>query len=89
VNQWFRGELGGPARRLLLSSTALDRGYFREEGLRRLLDEHAGGRNHGPRLWALVCLELWFRIYFDQSDLSRWDVGDADYCAWLSLEGLA
>jgi asparagine synthase (glutamine-hydrolysing) len=34
--------------------------------LRGLLDEHCSGRrNHHTRLWALLMLELWFRMWID------------------------
>ncbi len=59
---WFRGELRGLARELLLG----DRGWFRREAVERLLDEHEAGRaDHGHRLWTLAMLELWLRTYVD------------------------
>jgi asparagine synthase (glutamine-hydrolysing) len=34
--------------------------------VRRLLDEHcAVRRDHHTRLWALLMLELWFRMWID------------------------
>ena len=44
-----------PARDLL-------RGLFDPAAVERLLSDHASGREkHGFRLWALLCLELWFQ----------------------------
>jgi hypothetical protein len=35
----------------------------------RLWREHQSGRrDHAPRLWALYCLEMWFRAYCDEGD---------------------
>ncbi|HEY0026014.1 MAG TPA: asparagine synthase (glutamine-hydrolyzing) [Longimicrobium sp.] len=66
LGRWFRGELAGYLRETLLSPVALGRGYFRPEIVRRLVDEHQGGRrDHAHRLWALLTLELWHRAYLD------------------------
>ncbi len=60
LGPWFRGELRDFWEGHCLSRKALGRGYFREEELRRLWDEHQrGARDHGYRLWALLMLELW------------------------------
>ncbi len=60
LGSWFRGPLKGFWEDRVLSGKALGRGYFREEALRRIWNEHqSGGRDHGYRLWALLMLELW------------------------------
>jgi asparagine synthase (glutamine-hydrolysing) len=52
---------------LLLSSAATARGIFRRDYVERLLTEHMGGvAKHDARLWALLILELWFRMWVDQ-----------------------
>ncbi|MBI4371696.1 MAG: asparagine synthase (glutamine-hydrolyzing) [Elusimicrobia bacterium] len=62
LGSWFRGPLKGYWEEHVLSREALGRGWFAEEGLRRLWREHQGGRrDHGYRLWALLMLELWHR----------------------------
>jgi len=66
VAEWFRGDLGTMAADLLLSSRALQRGYFKPEAVDRLLTEHRGRHaDHGARLWVLLFLELWFREFVD------------------------
>jgi asparagine synthase (glutamine-hydrolysing) len=66
VGRWFRTDLKDYAREMLLSPLALRRGYFKEEALRRLIDEHQSGkRDHGHRLWALLTLEMWHRVFID------------------------
>jgi asparagine synthase (glutamine-hydrolysing) len=65
---WFRGELRPLARELLLDERARARGFFHQEAVARLLDEHHAGRaDHGHRLWTLVMLELWQRAHIDAS----------------------
>jgi asparagine synthase (glutamine-hydrolysing) len=67
LDHWFRHELKDFARDILLSPSALGRGYFRPEAVRQLFDEHQQGRfSHGYRLWALLILELWFREWIDR-----------------------
>jgi len=64
LDDWFRGELNGFAREVLLDRQSLGRGLFRPEAIAALFDEHQRGRfNHGYRLWALAMLELWFRLW--------------------------
>jgi asparagine synthase (glutamine-hydrolysing) len=66
VGRWFREDLREYARDVLLDPAAQGRGYFRESGLRTLLDEHASGsRNHGQRIWTLLTFEWWFRLFID------------------------
>jgi asparagine synthase (glutamine-hydrolysing) len=66
IAHWFRGELGEILEPLLLSPTA-DRGYLRPNGVRRLIAEHRSGQaDHGQRLWMMVMLELWFRMFIDK-----------------------
>jgi asparagine synthase (glutamine-hydrolysing) len=60
--RWFRSDLRDVAHDLLSS----DRGWFRPETVRRLLDEHESGRvDHGHRLWCLLMLELWVRAHVE------------------------
>jgi asparagine synthase (glutamine-hydrolysing) len=66
VDHWFRNEIKELAYDTLLSRGAAERGLFRPGYVRRLLDEHcAFRRNHHTRLWALLVLELWFRMWID------------------------
>jgi asparagine synthase (glutamine-hydrolysing) len=72
VGHWFRTSLRDYVRDTLLSPEASQRGYFHESSLRRLIEEHqSGNRDHGHRLWALLTLELWHRVFIDQ-EVSPW-----------------
>jgi asparagine synthase (glutamine-hydrolysing) len=66
VDQWFRGDLKELAYDTLLSRISAERGVFRQEYVRRLLDEHSAlACDHHTRLWALLMLELWFQMWID------------------------
>lgn len=64
VSHWFRTELKELSRDVLLSDASVQRGYFRPDGVRRLIELHESGReDHGHQLWALVTLELWHQRF--------------------------
>jgi asparagine synthase (glutamine-hydrolysing) len=67
VARWFRNELKGYIYEMLLDSRSLKRGYFKRESIQRLLDEHSHMRyDHSAKIWALLFLENWFRIFMDR-----------------------
>ncbi len=66
VGQWLRGPFWPVVEEFVLSSRAMSRGLFQPAGLRRLAEEHRGGRwQHDERLWLLVNLEIWQRTFLD------------------------
>ena len=67
LDRWFRGELKDKAYDLILSERAIGRGYFREEQVRRILDEHVQGKwNWQYQIYNLLMLELWHRRFTDR-----------------------
>lgn len=67
VSRWFRKELKGYVYEILLDRKALNRGYFRERAIQRLLDDHIALRyDHSAKIWALLILEIWFRVFMDR-----------------------
>ncbi|HVH66973.1 MAG TPA: asparagine synthase (glutamine-hydrolyzing) [Gemmatimonadales bacterium] len=72
VNRWFRDGFWPVVDEFVLGRRALARGLFRGAFLRRLADEHrAGTWEHGLRLWLLVNLEIWQRIFVDGEDVAH------------------
>jgi asparagine synthase (glutamine-hydrolysing) len=67
VSRWFRDELRDYVYEILLEPRTLNRGYFKREGVERLLKDHIELRyDHSSRIWALLFLEVWFRVFIDE-----------------------
>jgi asparagine synthase (glutamine-hydrolysing) len=64
VGRWLRGRFWPVVEELVLGLRARSRGFFNPHVLRQLADEHRGGRvRHDDRLWLLINLEIWLRIF--------------------------
>ncbi len=63
---WLAGPKLQEIETLLLESRSSERQLFREDAVRRIFAEHrAKRRDHGNRIWRLLNLELWQRIFLD------------------------
>lgn len=70
LHRWFRQELKTVAYEILLDKRTTSRGYFKKDAVRLLLDEHVALRaDHSYRIWALLYLELWHRMFIDKSEV--------------------
>jgi asparagine synthase (glutamine-hydrolysing) len=66
IGSWFRGSMRDAFGDILASPTTRQRGYFNDQFVSRVLDEHLSGkRDHSLRLWQLLVFELWNRQYVD------------------------
>ena len=63
--RWFRGELAGFARGVLLSDACRERGLFDTKHVERLIELHRSGRDLDLQLWTLLSFELWCRRVLD------------------------
>ena len=71
---WMKGRLGALLENLLVRSRLAEEGYFRREYMLTLLEQHRQGKmDHNYRLWILLNLELWWRIYIDGQSLATLD----------------
>jgi asparagine synthase (glutamine-hydrolysing) len=67
ISRWFRNELKDYVYEILLDQRTLNRGYFKREGIERVLNDHIALRyDHSAKIWALLILEMWFRIFVDK-----------------------
>jgi asparagine synthase (glutamine-hydrolysing) len=63
--RWFRGELLGFARDILLSDTCRQRGFFDLGYVERLLRLNQRGRDLDLHLWTILSFEMWCRRFLD------------------------
>ncbi|MEO8099695.1 MAG: asparagine synthase (glutamine-hydrolyzing) [Acidobacteriota bacterium] len=66
LRDWFRQPSAAPLLDMLLHSEGLVGQYLRPEAVQHLVDRHrAGLEDATDRLWRLVNLELWGRVYLE------------------------
>ena len=67
---WMRTELRDFLINLFKNSKFVELGIFNQEYINLLLDEHLSGkRDHNFRIWILLNLEIWYKIYFENQSL--------------------
>lgn len=68
VPQWINQELKPLISDLLSPQTVESRGIFRPQTITTLLNDHfEQRRDNALKIWGLLMLELWFRMYIDRS----------------------
>jgi len=68
---WLRGSQLDFVQSILLDRRAATRGLFHMETIKRLCDEHRSRqRDNADRIWRLLNLELWQRIFVDRESPS-------------------
>jgi asparagine synthase (glutamine-hydrolysing) len=67
LSGWLSGPHFDNVEKLLLEPRALSWGVFQPEGLKRLFaEQRSGSRNHYERIWRLLNLELWRRVFIER-----------------------
>ncbi len=63
---WFRTDLKEFLLRLFEQSRFVELGLFEKSYIDNLLEEHISGKvDHNYRIWVLLNLEYWYRMYFE------------------------
>jgi asparagine synthase (glutamine-hydrolysing) len=63
---WMRTELKEFIRNLFAQSRFVETGIFNREYINGIIEEHIAGKSdHNYRLWILINLEIWYRLYFE------------------------
>ena len=63
---WLEGAYLEDVEKLLMEPRSLGRDFFKTDSVRRLFIEHRERlHDHGERIWRLLNLELWQRIFID------------------------
>lgn len=64
---WLAGQRLDQIQQTLTESRSLNRDLFQPEAIRRIFAEHrARRRDHADRIWRLLNLELWHRVFIDR-----------------------
>jgi asparagine synthase (glutamine-hydrolysing) len=67
IGRWLQGPFWPVVREFVLSPRATRRGLFQPSEVARLAEEHrSGAADHGERLWLLVNLEIWHRVFVER-----------------------
>jgi len=64
LDKWFTGKLNSYAKSVILRRGAMSSNIFDKSYIDRMLSTHSEKNDFGPKLWALLTLELWFKQYF-------------------------
>jgi asparagine synthase (glutamine-hydrolysing) len=66
LGEWLRGPYWSLVEAFVLDSRAVQRGLFDPAALKTLAHEHrVGAADHAERLWLLINLEMWQRLFID------------------------
>lgn len=65
LGNWLRGPFRHLISDHLLSERSLARGIFNEDAIRRLVAAHDRGEDHTSRIFRLMNIEIWHRIFID------------------------
>jgi asparagine synthase (glutamine-hydrolysing) len=69
IARWMRKDLNRFLRNLFAESRFIALGLFNQAYIDQLLTQHLSGKaDHNFRLWILVNLELWYRIYYEDQN---------------------
>jgi asparagine synthase (glutamine-hydrolysing) len=71
IADWLRGPLRDFARETLANGHAVRDGILRREACLALVDEHAARKvDHHVRIWMLLNLEVWYRMFVEGTSLN-------------------
>ncbi|HUF42104.1 MAG TPA: asparagine synthase (glutamine-hydrolyzing) [Verrucomicrobiae bacterium] len=74
IARWMKSELAPLLENFFTNSRLAEEGYFRREVMLELLDEHRRGQtDHNYRLWILLNLEIWWRLFIDGASVDSLD----------------
>jgi asparagine synthase (glutamine-hydrolysing) len=66
IGHWLRTDLKDFMARLFAESRFVELGIFQPSYLQSIMEQHvSGAADHNYRLWILINLEIWYRMYFE------------------------
>ena len=70
IGTWLRTDLKKFTNNLFEQSRFVELGYFDKTFMDQLLQEHIDGKvDHNFRLWILINMEFWYRLYFENESV--------------------
>jgi asparagine synthase (glutamine-hydrolysing) len=82
---WLVGQQLDVVERLLLEPRSLARGLFKRPGLLKLFAQHrAKAKDHTDRIWRLLNLEIWHRVFID-GDRTMLDIATTNVSAFRTI----
>jgi asparagine synthase (glutamine-hydrolysing) len=86
---WLAGEQLQTLETLLLEPRSTRRNLFQPEAIRRIFAEHRSRtRDNSNRIWRLLNLELWFRVFVDRDSSLRSESGGPSLAAASSVHAM-
>jgi len=74
IGIWLRTDLKDFLSNLFRQSRFVELGLFNANYVQTLLAEHISGKfDHNYRLWILINLEIWYRLYFENETVASLD----------------
>ncbi len=64
LSTWFSGKINSYAKKILLAPQSSVKDIVDENYLKLMIEDNNRREDFGPRLWALMSLELWLESYF-------------------------
>ena len=69
---WLRTDLRNLLQNLFKQSKFIELGIFNNDYVLNIINEHLSGkRDHNFRIWILLNLEIWYRIFFEKNSLEN------------------
>jgi asparagine synthase (glutamine-hydrolysing) len=67
---WMKDRFGNLLQNFFADSRLVAEGYFQKAYMMQLLEQHRSGKvDHNYRLWILLNLELWWRMYIERASV--------------------
>lgn len=70
IGVWLRTDLKNFVHNLFEQSRFVELGYFNKSYIDKIVNEHMEGKvDHNFRLWILINMEFWYRLYFEDESV--------------------
>jgi asparagine synthase (glutamine-hydrolysing) len=68
VGRWLRDDWSDLVDEFAIRGRLVSEGFLRDDVVRGVVREHlAGDADHARRIWSVICLDIWWRLFVDGS----------------------